>query len=391
MLNVCVLFGGDSVEHEISIISAQQAMAALDRTKYTVVPLYLAKNKQFYSSDALTDIAIFRDLDVLVAKQSPVMVVRENHKVFLKTAGFFPKKTEIDVVIPVVHGTHCEDGSVAGFLETLGIPYTGCDVLGGAVGQDKVVMKQILAHAGLPIVPWFWFMAAEAANDMTKIKAQALGLGYPVVVKPANLGSSVGITLVQSADELEAAIETAAQYDVKLLIEKGVHPLREINVSVLGYLDRREASVPEEVMKGDAILSYDNKYKGSSKSKGASKSQGMASANRQCPANLSPELTAHIQDLAKATFRELNSAGVARIDFLMNAETNAVYVNEINTIPGSLSFYLWEATGKPFNQLMDDLVDIAIQRTRTRQKLIFSYSTNVLSAYKPGGPKSGAK
>jgi D-alanine-D-alanine ligase len=385
MLNVCVLFGGDSVEHEISIISAQQAMAALDRSKYSVVPLYLAKNKQFYSGEALTDIATFRDLDGLITKQSPVSVVRENHKVFLKTVGLFAKKTEIDVVIPVVHGTHCEDGSIAGFLETLGIPYTGCDVLGGAVGQDKVVMKQILSHAGLPLVPWFWFMASEAASDLTKIKAQALGLGYPVVVKPANLGSSVGITLVHSPEGLEAAIETASQYDVKLLIEKGVHPLREINVSVLGYLDQREASVPEEVIKGDTILSYDNKYKGSSKSK------GMASANRQCPAQLSPELTAHIQDLAKATFRELGSAGVARIDFLMNAETQAVYINEINTIPGSLSFYLWEASGKPFSKLMDELVEIAVKRSRTRSKLIFSYSTNVLSAYKPGGKNGGAK
>jgi D-alanine-D-alanine ligase len=385
MLNVCVLFGGDSVEHEISIISAQQAMAALDRSKYTVVPLYLAKNKQFYTGPALLDIATFKDLDALVAKQTPVTVVRENHKVFLRTAGLFPKRTEIDVVIPVVHGTHCEDGSIAGFLETLGIPYSGCDVLAGAVGQDKVVMKQILHHAGLPVVPWFWFMAAEAETSSSKISAQALGLGYPVVVKPANLGSSVGITLVQAPEELEAAIATAAQYDVKLLIEKAVHPLRELNVAVLGYLDQREASVPEEVMKGDAILSYDNKYKGSSKSK------GMASANRQCPANVSKELSEHLQDLAKATFRELGSAGVARIDFLMNAETQAVYVNEINTIPGSLSFYLWEASGKPFPKLMDDLVDIAIRRTRTRQKLIFSYSTNVLSAYRPGGKKSGAK
>lgn len=360
-------------------------MAALDRSKYTVVPLYLAKNKQFYSGEALTDIATFRDLDALITKHSPVSVIREHHKVFLKSASLFSKRTEIDVVIPVVHGTHCEDGSIAGFLETLGIPYTGCDVLGGAVGQDKVVMKQILSHAGLPLVPWFWFMASEATSDLTKIKAQALGLGYPVVVKPANLGSSVGITLVHTPEALEAAIETAIQYDVKVLIEKGVHPLREINVSVLGYLDQREASVPEEVMKGDAILSYDNKYKGSSKSK------GMASANRQCPAQLSPELTTHIQDLAKATFRELGSAGVARIDFLMNAETNAVYVNEINTIPGSLSFYLWEASGKPFAKLMDELVEIAVKRSRTRQKLIFSYSTNVLSAYKPGGKKTGAK
>lgn len=381
MLKVAVLFGGDSVEHEVSIISAMQAMAALDEKKYKIIPLYLAKNHKFYSAASLKKIETYKDLDVVEKTITQVSVVRENQKFFLKPLARFKQRSEIDLVIPVVHGTHCEDGSVAGFLETLGIPYSGCDVLGGAVGQDKVVMKQILESAKLPIVDWLWFFAYEFEKEPEVYLKQIATLGYPVVVKPANLGSSVGISLAKDEKEVIEAIDTASQYDVKLCIEKAVTNLRELNCSVLGYYDRREASVLEEVMKQDSILSYDNKYKGSSKSK------GMASATRLCPAKVSEKLTKEVQGYALETFRVLGAAGVCRIDFLLDDETKQVYVNEINTIPGSLSFYLWEATGKPFNKLMDELVDIAIRRTRQKEKMIFSYSTNILSNYKNGGDK----
>ena len=381
MLKVAVLFGGDSVEHEVSSISAMQAMAALDESKYTIVPLYLAKNHKFYSAEALKKIESFKDLESIEKTVPQVSVVRENQKFFLKPLSFFKAKTEIDLVIPVVHGTHCEDGSVAGFLETLGIPYSGCDVLGGAVGQDKVVMKQILENAKLPIVDWLWFYAYEFEKDQESWLKKIAKLGYPVVVKPANLGSSVGITLAKDQNELIEAIDTASQYDVKLCVEKAVTNLRELNCSVLGYYDQREASVLEEVMKQDSILSYDNKYKGSSKSK------GMASATRNCPAKVSDQLTKEVQGYALEAFKVLGAAGVCRIDFLLDDQTQKVYVNEINTIPGSLSFYLWEATGKPFPALMDDLVDIAIRRTRQKEKMIFSYSTNILSSFNASGSK----
>jgi D-alanine-D-alanine ligase len=381
MLKVAVLFGGDSVEHEVSIISAMQAMAALNEKKYKIIPLYLAKNHKFYSAASLKHIETYKDLDLIEKTVTQVSVVRENQKFFLKPLARFKQRTEIDLVIPVVHGTHCEDGSVAGFLETLGIPYSGCDVLGGAVGQDKVVMKQILENAKLPIVDWVWFYAYEFEKDSASWLKKIDLLGYPVVVKPANLGSSVGITLAKDEKEVIAAIDTASQYDVKICIEKAVTNLRELNCSVLGYYDKKEASVLEEVMKQDTILSYDNKYKGSNKAK------GMASATRNCPAKVSDQLTKEVQGYALETFRVLGAAGVCRIDFLLDDETKKVYVNEINTIPGSLSFYLWEATGKPFPKLMDDLVDIAIRRTRQKEKMIFSYTTNILSNYKNGGAK----
>ena len=385
MLKVAVLFGGDSVEHEVSIISAMQAMAALNDKKYKIIPLYLAKNHNFYSAASLKHIESYRDLDQIEKTVTQVSVVRENQKFFLKPLARFKQRTEIDLVIPVVHGTHCEDGSVAGFLETLGIPYSGCDVLGGAVGQDKVVMKQILENAKLPIVDWVWFYAYEFEKEAAPWLKQIAELGYPVVVKPANLGSSVGITLAKDEHEVIAAIETASLYDVKICVEKAVTNLRELNCSVLGYYDHKEASVLEEVMKQDTILSYDNKYKGSSKSK------GMASATRNCPAKVSDSLTKEVQGYALETFRVLGAAGVCRIDFLLDDETKKVYVNEINTIPGSLSFYLWEASGKSFPKLMDDLVDVAIKRTRQKEKMIFSYSTNILSSYRSFGSKGSKK
>lgn len=383
MLKVAVLFGGDSVEHEVSIISAMQAMAALDEKKYKVIPLYLAKNHKFYASARLRQIETFKDLDLIEKTIPQVSLVKENQKYFIKPLAPLKHRTEIDLVIPVVHGTHCEDGSIAGFLETLGIPYSGADVLGGAVGQDKVIMKQILEHASLPIVDWLWFFAYEFEQNRKDILVKIAHLGYPVVIKPANLGSSVGISLVFDEQTLVTGIETAAQYDVKIVVEKAVIHLRELNCSVLGYYDKSEASVLEEVMKQDNILSYDNKYKGSSAAK------GMASATRNCPAKVSDQLTREIQGLALEAFKVLNGAGVCRIDFLLDDQTHKVYVNEINTIPGSLSFYLWDASGKPFNRLMDELVDIAIRRTRQKNKMIFSYQTNILSNYhNPSGSKT---
>ena len=382
MLKVAVLFGGDSVEHEVSIISAMQAMAALDPSKYKVIPLYLAKNHKFYSATKLKQVETYKDLELIEKTISQVTVTKENQKFFIKPLSPLKQHQEIDLVIPVVHGTHCEDGSIAGFLETLGIPYSGADVLGGAVGQDKVVMKQILENAKLPIVDWLWFFAYEFEQDKKSILNKVSQLGYPVVIKPANLGSSVGITLAHSEKELIAAIDTAAQYDVKIVVEKAVTHLRELNCSILGYYDKSEASILEEVMKQDSILSYDNKYKGTNKTK------GMASATRICPAQISQTLTKEIQGYALETFRVLNGAGVCRIDFLLDEATQKVYVNEINTIPGSLSYYLWEASGKTFNQLMDELVDIAIRRTRQKNKMIFSYQTNILSSYKNYGSKT---
>lgn len=386
-LKVGVLFGGSSVEHEVSIISAAQAMAALDREKYDVVPIYLSKNNLLFCDPKLLEIETFRDMDKLEKSLDQMALVKSGPKFFLTPIkkSFFAKPVEVDLIIPVVHGTHCEDGTVQGLFESVGIPYAGCDVIAAAVGQDKVVMKHILQNSGIPIVEWFWFYRYDFELNTSDYLIRSKALGYPVVVKPANLGSSVGITVAQNEEEFIVAVQEASRYDVKIVVEKGITNLREINASVLGFDQDLRVSVLEEVRKSDAILSYENKYIGSAK--GSSK--GMASASRIVPAPLSETQTQHIQELAIATFKALGSSGVARIDFMLDGQTDRIYVNEINTIPGSLAFYLWEATGLDFSALMDQLVKQAIDRQRMREKMIFSYETNLLANYKKG--TKGAK
>jgi len=389
-LKIGVLFGGDSVEHEVSVISASQAMAALDEEKYEVVPLYISKTHRLYSSPKLRDMDTYRDLVALEKNLPQVSLVRVKQKFMIipiEKKLFGNKDQEVDIVIPVVHGTHCEDGTVQGFLEMIGIPYSGCDVMAGAVGQDKVLMKHVLQNSGIPIVDWFWFYFYDLPQRQEEIEAKADKIGYPLVIKPANLGSSVGITVAKNIQELNEAIKEAGQYDNKIVIEKAVTNLREINCSVLGYEKDVKASTLEEVGKSDEILSYQNKYQGGKKGP----SKGMASTTRSIPAPLSAEMTSAIQNLAIETFRELGATGVSRIDFLMDAETEKVYVNEINTNPGSLSFYLWEASGIKFPVLMDMLVKQAIDRQRRRERMIFSYSTNLLSTYKSGGSKGSKR
>jgi D-alanine-D-alanine ligase len=383
-LNVGVLFGGNSVEHEVSIISASQAMAAFDAERYHVVPLYLSKDNQLYSGPQLLDVKQFKDLNAIQKKVPQVTLYKEKQNIFVQSIKALPwqKAQRIDVVVPVVHGTHCEDGSVQGYLETMGIPYAGSDVIGAALGQDKIFMKMAFAYHDLPMVPWLYFDVKAYQDDKTSQVHKIADLGYPVVVKPARLGSSVGISFVNSEDELDEAITTALQYDMRVIIEKAVENLREVNCSVLGDELHAQASVLEEVMKGDAILSYKDKYQGSSKSK------GMASTSRICPAELDAATTKKIQDLSLQSFNVLGCAGVVRIDFMMDAKTNAIYINEVNTIPGSLAFYLWEKSGLGFSDLMDALVDQAINRTRRKAKMIFSFETNLLEGYGSKGSKA---
>lgn len=386
-LKVGVFFGGSSVEHEVSIISAAQAMAALDREKYDIVPIYLSKNNLLFCDPKLLEIETFRDMDKLEKSLDQMALVKSGPKFFLTPIkkSLFAKPVEVDLIIPVVHGTHCEDGTVQGLFESVGIPYAGCDVIAAAVGQDKVVMKHILQNSGIPIVEWFWFYRYDFEQNTSDYLIRCKALGYPVVVKPANLGSSVGITVAQNEEEFIVAVQEASRYDVKIVVEKGITDLREINASVLGFDQDLRVSVLEEVRKSDAILSYENKYIGSAK--GSSK--GMASASRIVPAPINETQTQHIQELAIATFKALGSSGVARIDFMLDGQSNRIYVNEINTIPGSLAFYLWEATGLDFSALMDQLVKQAVDRQRMREKMIFSYETNLLANYKKG--TKGAK
>lgn len=390
--NVAVFYGCRSVEHEVSIISAVQAMRAINRDKYDVTPVYVTKDGEMYTSDSLFTIEEYRNLPALLKKCRKVFFVRENGSVLMKfeNSGLFSKAkpVAIDVAFPVVHGTNCEDGTIQGLFEYLNIPYVGCDILSSAVGMDKAVFKDVLKNAGLPVLDCVCFRAREYMADKTAIQQNIKKkIGFPLIIKPVNLGSSVGITKVKDENTLDEAIMLALSFADKVLVEHAVTAIREINCSVLGDPDNCEASVCEEPFMNDDILSYEDKYMGNSKNGGQSK--GMASLGRKIPADISVEKADEIRALACKIFKAIGASGVVRIDFIIDTETDTVYANEINTIPGSLAFYLWEATGIKYPELCDRMIDLAFRRQRNRENITYTIDTNILSGVSFG--TKGAK
>ncbi|WP_438445274.1 D-alanine--D-alanine ligase family protein [Gorillibacterium sp. sgz5001074] len=384
-----VLFGGMSVEHEVAIISGLQALHALDTNQYDGVPIYITKKGEWYTGSELTSIDAFKDT-AAVTKMAKRVVLHTDangrHLLIDPNPGLFKPKVidEIHVAFPVTHGTFGEDGALQGLLEMNKVPYVGCDVLSSAVGMDKVSAKTILKGAGLPQTDYLWFYSKAWSDDREAcVKRVESELGYPVIVKPANLGSSVGVERAVDRTELEDAIDLVVGFSHKVLIERMVDNLKEVNCSIVGDYEGAEASVVEEVAKTDEILSYQDKYM----NQGA---KGMSGSARIIPANLSAETTAQVQELARRTFLELGCSGVSRIDFLIDTVTGDVHINEINTIPGSLSFYLWEPSGKSFTQLTTQLIQLALKRARERASLTFSIDSNLLSMHSKGG-KLGSK
>ena len=390
--NVAVFYGCRTVEHEVSIISAVQAMRAINRDKYDITPVYVNKDGEMYTGDCLFTIEEYRNLPELFKKCKKVYFMRENGNVVMKNVEqkLFSKNTGtvIDVAFPIVHGTNCEDGTIQGYLEYLNLPYVGCDIISSAVGMDKAVFKDVLKNANLPVLDCITFRAREYVAEKQaicdKIKAE---IGFPLIVKPVNLGSSVGITKVNNENELDDALMLAISFADKVLVEKAITSLREINCSVLGNPDECEASVCEEPFMNDEILSYEDKYLNNAKKGGSSK--GMASLSRKIPADLSPEKSEEIRDLACKIFKAIGASGVVRIDFMIDTATDTVYANEINTIPGSLAFYLWEATGVKYCDLIDRLIELAFKRQRNRENITYTIDTNILSGVSFGA--KGAK
>lgn len=394
--SVAVIFGGKSVEHEVSVISGLQAFAALDRDAYDALPLYIGKDGAWYTGDHLGDIRSFRDMDACLKEAVRVLPVPEDGRVALVR---YPMKRfgdnvvgRFDVALPVVHGTNVEDGTLMGYLETLGVPYASCDVAASAVGMDKLLTKAALAQAGVPVLPARAYTGQDYAAHSAEILREIEGaIGYPVIVKPVNLGSSVGISKADDREGLAAAMDLALQFASRALVERAVPHLREINCAVLGDREDAIASVCEEPLNAHEILSYQDKYlSGGKGAKGGAKgpSGGMSDLKRRCPAELPDGMTEEVQRLAVQTFQALGCLGVARIDFLNDRETGELWVNEINTIPGSLAFYLWEAAGIPFSKLLDRMIALAFKRQREREALTFSYDTNLLAGAS-FGPKSG--
>ena len=387
-IKVGVFFGGKSVEHEISIISAVQAMLAMDTEKYEIIPLYIAKDNRIYTGESLKKIEEYKDIPVLLKKCKQVILQNIDKKLTLLE---YPLKkfgkneiNTIDVAFPIVHGTNVEDGTLQGYFNLLNIPYCGCDVLASAVGMDKFFQKAVLKVAGLPVLTAKSFdMKAYNRREkeiLTEIEAE---IEYPMIVKPVNLGSSVGIRKVHNREELVDAIDYGFEFSLHVIVEHAVSNLREINCSVLGDYEKSRASECEEPVNADEILSYQDKYLNGDKNA----SKGMSSTKRKLPADISKELKEKVQDLAVKAFSALKLSGVVRIDFLMDNETQEVWINEVNTIPGSLAFYLWEASGLKFKDLLDEMINLALKRNREQESVSYSFDTNVLSGVKLGGAK----
>jgi len=379
-----VFFGGKTVEHEISIITANQAITSLNKDKYEIIPIYISKTGKMYTGEKLFDLKEYRDLDKLIKSCEEVVCVNNGNKVNILRVNnkLFSNNVlnTIEIAFPIMHGTNGEDGSIQGYLEILGIPYIGPDVLASSIGMDKIMMRRILKEQNIPSLDYVAFYSLEYIKNENKyIQEIEEKLTYPVIVKAGNLGSSVGIKKAKNTEDLKDAIEFAMEFSDRVMVENAITKLKEVNCSVMGDMIEATASICEEPIGSDEILSYTDKYVGNSKTKGGSKSQGMATLQRKVPAEITEEQAQKIQEIAVKTFKLLGCNGVSRIDFMIDLNDNSIYVNEINTIPGALSYYLWEATGKTFEQEIDELVEIALKRKREREKLVFSYDQNILA------------
>lgn len=388
MINVAILFGGKSPEHEVSVISANQAIEALkNHAQYNIIPIYVSKEGNWYTADKLTDLKSYKNLKQLQKECQQVDVSFSKKAFTYTTTGFFKKTVDIkiDLAFPVFHGRHGEDGCVQGLFELMDIPYVGSNVLASATTMDKVASKMVLKDSGINTLPYFWCYSDEwllqSSEILDKIETQ---FPYPLIVKPSDLGSSIGIGKANNRDELEEAIHDAATYSTRILVEPAISKLKEINCSVMGTNAKMETSVCEQPLGSDQILSFTDKYKSS-----GGKSKGMTSLKRKIPADISLEQEHLIKSMAKATFKAFDSAGLVRIDFMINLESDEVFVNEINTIPGSLSFYLWQHSDIDFTQLCERLLKIAIKKHSEKQRLTFTFDGNLLSEYSNG--KAGGK
>lgn len=365
-LKIGLFFGGRSVEHEVSVITALQAYENLDKTKYEIVPVYVSKAGDFFTSSKFLDLKNFKDSDSLVLQATKVTFVKNG----LQTLGFWPKFISLDLALPLFHGSFGEDGSFQGLLEMMQIPYVGFGVLGSAIGMDKTLSKRVFESLGLPIGKYVAIRRGEKP-DISDLK-------FPVVVKPASIGSSIGVNKVEDLDDLEFYVEVAGTYSEKILIEEAFENVIEVNCAALGYKDPI-SSLCEQPISSNQILSFIDKYQ-----KGS-----MKSMTRKIPAPISQKLTKQIQEATLKIFKALDGCGVARVDFFVDPKSEKFWANEINTIPGSLSYYLWGKSGIKFSKLLDMLIEFALERSADQKKTTYVFESGLLSQMaKKGGIKN---
>ena len=383
-IKVAIVFGSRSVEHEVSIVTAMQVFENINRDKYDVIPIYIDKNGRWLVDEKLGKLESFKNFppkaDSPMAKKLGVKAPEyvfgaspSSKALAPKSALKFFRSIKADIYFPVIHGTYGEDGTIQGMLEMADMPYVGSGIIGSAVGMDKIIQKSVFKDNGIPIVKYLWFLKSEWESEKGEIiKNIEKTLRYPVFVKPANLGSSVAINKAGGFKELQEAIDVAANFDRRIIVEEGKEGIVEINCSVIGNNDLI-ASVCEQPIKISEILTYEDKYLKGGKVK------GMASLSRLVPAPISEELTKRIQEAAMKAFRAVDAAGISRVDFMVKPDTEEFWITEINTLPGSLSFYLWEKSDISFSELIDRLINLGFERYKERKELTFSYDSDLIS------------
>lgn len=386
--NVAVIFGGRTTEHDVAVITGVQFMENMNKEKYNIIPVFIDGNGVWYTGDVLFDINSYKHFEDVKSKLTEVYIspIPNINALLNANPKMFGKKevAKIDVAVISIHGMNGEDGTVQGLLELANIPYVSSGVLGSALGMDKIAMKAVFKGNDLPILKYEYFLKSEWQKNKDEIiKHLESSLKYPMFVKPANLGSSIGISKAKDTDGLIKAIEIATGYDKRIIVEEGVENLVEINCSALGYDDNIETSVCEEPTNWEEFLTFEDKYIRSNAKTGSSKTgsgkQGMAQMDRKIPADLPEDLTKRIQELTRLAFKHLNCSGVARVDFIIDKNTMTPYINEINTIPGSFSFYLWQYTDLKYPELIDRLILNAEKIYKEKNENVYSFTSTIMN------------
>ena len=373
---IAVIFGGQTVEHDVSIITAHIPIiqSLLITGQFNVQPIYISKDGLWYSDQKMNDLNFFKQPDFEESlKKIKKLQILFNHGLKLVLPGWRSKVIKIDIVFPAMHGTFGEDGSLMGFLRMANVPFVGCDLFASAIAMDKVLTKQILSTENIPVTPYIWFTKIDWENNKNNLKQKIAKLHWPLFVKPVHLGSSIGIAKVKQESDLENAIEVALHYDDKILIEESVENLIEVTLPIMGNNILQTGEIERPLNKTD-FFNFNDKYISGNK-----KNSGTKDQYSEIPAKIENKLSEQIKDLGLKTYRALGCSGISRIDFLIDNNIQKIYVNEINTLPGSLYAHNWRKAGISNVELVTKLISLAEERFNARQKIHYVFNSNILN------------
>ncbi|MBI4085005.1 MAG: D-alanine--D-alanine ligase [Candidatus Liptonbacteria bacterium] len=374
--NVAVIFGGRSAEHDVSVITAHTPIiqSLISVGEFEVWPVYISKDGSWYSDQTMNDIAYFKreDFQTCLKRQKKVQILFDDG-LKLVWPGILSKTIiHINVVFPAMHGTFGEDGSLMGLLRMANVPFVGCDLFASAVAMDKVLTKQVIAAEGIPVVPYVWFLKSDWKKNRNFLPEKAAKLKWPLFVKPVHLGSSIAISKVKDQTELENAIEVAFHYDDKVLVEESVQNLIEVTLPIIGNEELQLGAIERPLNKTEFFDFSDKYLSGNKKGKGANNMYS------EIPANIDAEFVKQVENLGRRTYRALGCSGIARIDFLIESVSKQVYVNEVNTLPGSLYHHNWKRVGVSGVELVKRLIVLAEERFKSRSGITYVFDSDIL-------------